>query len=159
MKLCFTENSCSSKRIINPLRSVGYYEYGYVSNTHLQKIQTTSVPLLLTRVESKEDSIAHQNKLEFVPGIPETRTESSASNNSFPMTVTTSPEMNGLAIPEEMKKKLSEFYKTGGNRRRQVAHGTEIPKKRFPQVIIVGAKKCGTSALKIFMNYHPKLNP
>ena len=56
-----------------------------------------------------------------------------------------------------MKKQLSEFYKSGNNRRRQVAHGTEIPKKRFPQVVIVGAKKCGTSALKIFMNYHPKL--
>ena len=34
------------------------------------------------------------------------------------------------------------------------AHGSEIPTVRYPDLIITGAKKCGTSALKIFMNYH-----
>ena len=42
----------------------------------------------------------------------------------------------------------------GMNRQRQKAHGSEIPEKRNPDLIITGAKKCGTTALKIFMNYH-----
>lgn len=54
-----------------------------------------------------------------------------------------------------MKEELSDFYKIGANRKRQFDHGTEIPHKRYPELIIVGAKKCGTTALKIFMNYHP----
>ena len=33
-------------------------------------------------------------------------------------------------------------------------HGSEIPTVRYPDLIITGAKKCGTTALKIFMNYH-----
>ena len=54
-----------------------------------------------------------------------------------------------------MKQDLTEFFKIGANRARQAAHGNEVPKKRYPELIIVGAKKCGTTALKIFMNYHP----
>ena len=42
----------------------------------------------------------------------------------------------------------------GMNRQRQKEHGSEIPEKRNPDLIITGAKKCGTTALKIFMNYH-----
>ena len=45
-------------------------------------------------------------------------------------------------------------YKKGMNRQRQKDHGSELPEKRNPDLIITGAKKCGTTALKIFMNYH-----
>lgn len=65
------------------------------------------------------------------------------------------PEMHDLKIHSSMKEELSDFYKIGANRKRQFDHGTEIPHKRYPELIIVGAKKCGTTALKIFMNYHP----
>ena len=65
------------------------------------------------------------------------------------------PEMHDLKIHSSMKEELADFYKIGANRKRQFDHGTEIPHKRYPELIIVGAKKCGTTALKIFMNYHP----
>ena len=65
------------------------------------------------------------------------------------------PEMHDLKIHSSIKEELSDFYKIGANRKRQFDHGTEIPHKRYPELIIVGAKKCGTTALKIFMNYHP----
>jgi len=67
------------------------------------------------------------------------------------------PEISDLKVDDFTKKSLFDFYKIGPNRRRQQNHGSEVPKKRYPQLIIVGAKKCGTTALKIFMNYHPGL--
>ena len=69
----------------------------------------------------------------------------------------TYPEITDLKVDEKTKSALFNFYKIGPNRRRQAAHGAEVPKKRYPQLIIVGAKKCGTTALKVFMNYHPGL--
>lgn len=32
-----------------------------------------------------------------------------------------------------------------------------ISKKRLPKLLIVGAKKCGSTALKMFLSHHPKL--
>ena len=69
----------------------------------------------------------------------------------------TYPDISDLKVDDQTKQSLFNFYKIGPNRRRQQAHGAEVPKKRYPQLIIVGAKKCGTTALKIFMNYHPGL--
>ena len=65
------------------------------------------------------------------------------------------PEMSDLNLHPHVKQDLTDFFKIGANRARQAAHGNEVPKKRYPELIIVGAKKCGTTALKIFMNYHP----
>lgn len=65
------------------------------------------------------------------------------------------PDVSDLRLHPHVKQDLTDFLKIGANRARQAAHGNEVPKKRYPELIIVGAKKCGTTALKIFMNYHP----
>ena len=73
-----------------------------------------------------------------------------ADGFTFPTT-----EELGLNWSPEIKEQMSGFLHQGMNRKRQKKHGQEIPKKRYPDLIITGAKKCGTTALKIFMNYHP----
>ena len=65
------------------------------------------------------------------------------------------PEMTELEISKEFIKNHTEFYGKGRNRARQKTRGTELPTQRLPDLIITGAKKCGTSALKIFLNMHP----
>ena len=65
------------------------------------------------------------------------------------------PTVEELDLTVEQKQNLSSFLHSPINRRRQKKHGQEIPKRRWPDLIITGAKKCGTTALKIFMNYHP----
>ena len=65
------------------------------------------------------------------------------------------PDLADLQLEQSVKNELSDFFKIGANRRRQFEHNGEVPIKRYPELIIVGAKKCGTTALKIFMNYHP----
>lgn len=65
------------------------------------------------------------------------------------------PEMTELEISKEFIKNHTEFYSKGRNRARQKSHGGELPIQRTPDLIITGAKKCGTSALKIFLNMHP----
>lgn len=65
------------------------------------------------------------------------------------------PDTKDLDIPGDFIKENPEFYSKGRNRDRQMKHGTVLPQKRTPDLIITGAKKCGTTALKIFMNYHP----
>lgn len=64
------------------------------------------------------------------------------------------PGLNELDIPQEWVDDHQAFYSRGSNRLRQFNHDTEIPEKRNPDLIITGAKKCGTTALKIFMSYH-----
>lgn len=65
------------------------------------------------------------------------------------------PTLDELEISAAAKQNLSAFLHSPMNRKRQKKHGQEIPKRRWPDLIITGAKKCGTTALKIFMNYHP----
>ena len=69
-------------------------------------------------------------------------------------TFPTVDELN-LNWSPEIKEQLSGYLHQGMNRKRQKNHGQEVPKQRYPDLIITGAKKCGTTALKIFMNYHP----
>lgn len=64
------------------------------------------------------------------------------------------PSMKDLEVPASFIDENEWFYKAGMNRQRQKQHGAEIPKRRNPDLIITGAKKCGTTALKIFMNFH-----
>ena len=57
------------------------------------------------------------------------------------------PDLNELDIPLEFAKSHADFYGKGRNRARQLKHGRELPAKRTPDLIITGAKKCGTSGL------------
>jgi len=64
------------------------------------------------------------------------------------------PTIEELTVSNAVKAQYEDWYKIGMNRQRQKAHGDEVPTVRYPDLIITGAKKCGTTALKIFMNYH-----
>lgn len=39
---------------------------------------------------------------------------------------------------------------------RYLRHQDVIPTKKFPKMIIIGAKKCGTTPLKMFLSHHPQ---
>merc|ERR1719223_1459885 len=58
--------------------------------------------------------------------------------------------MDELNVPKAIKVQFEDWYKIGMNRQRQKAHGDEVPTVRYPDLIITGAKKCGTTGAQDF---------
>lgn len=103
-------------------------------------------------ISDEPENVVVQRPVATLPPLPPIKA-AMTENKEYRSDVTW-PPLSELQVSDTFKQENEQFYKQGMNRQRQKAHGSEVPAKRNPDLIITGAKKCGTTALKIFMNYH-----